>query len=225
MFFELVEAAGGRFFGPELRAAFETAAGAWALGFIRDLYGTWGVTPQEVPEWEFDGVTAAFDAGRVAMIGDWPATYAAHAASAVGDRFDVALYPAGPAGRFVYSGGFTWAIPASARDPELAMWLLLHLSDETSQRVEAERGTLVPRGRVQAEIRAGAAAGSRDERRLGLLAETMATSLLIPPRFAAYPAVEDAVWPVLRRAMVGEIAIEDELREAARAMNLVVGVG
>lgn len=221
-FFELVAGAGGPFFGPDLGAGFDSAAGAWALGFLRDLHTTWGVTPPGVPGWEFDAVTGAFDAGRVAMIGDWPATYGVHAGSGVGDRFDVALYPAGPAGRFVYSGGFTWAIPASAREPELAMRLLLHLSDETSQRLEAARGTLVPRLGLQAEMRGLAAPGSRDARRLGLLEETVATSLLVPPRFAAYPAVEDAVWPILRRAVVGEVSVEDGLRDAAGAMDAVV---
>ena len=222
-FYELVESAGGRFFGPDLRAAFDSAEGVWALDFLRRIYGEWAVVPPETPEWQFDAVSAAFDAGRVAMIGDWPASYGAHAASAVGDRFDLALYPAGRHRRAVYSGGFTWAIPRSSRHPEAAIRLALFLSDERSQLVEARQGTVVPRRSVQAAVRGEAAAGSRDERRLALLEETVASSMLVPPRFAAYPAVEQAVWPVLQAGFTGKLPVELALRTAAEAMDAEVG--
>jgi multiple sugar transport system substrate-binding protein len=219
----LVESAGGRFFGPDLRAAFDSPEGVWALDFLSKLSGDWAVVPPETPDWQFDAVSAAFDAGRVAMIGDWPAAYGAHAASAVGDRFDLALYPAGSQRRSVYSGGFTWAVPDSSRHPEDAVRLALFLSDERAQMVEARQGTLVPRRSVQAAVREEAIAGSRDERRLALLDETVATSTLVPPRFAAYPAVERAVWPVLQAGLMGKIPVRRALREAAEAMDAVVG--
>ncbi len=224
-FYELVESAGGRFFGADLRAAFDSAEGAWALDLLRRLYGEWAVVPPETPDWQFDAVSAAFDAGRVAMIGDWPAAYGAHASSAVGDMFDLALYPAGTHRRAVYSGGFTWAIPRSSHHPDAAIRLALYLSDERSQLVEARQGTLVPRRSVQAAVRAEAAAGSRDERRLALLEETVATSMLVPPRFAAYPAVERAVWPVLQAGFTGTVPVDVALRAAAEAMNAEVGGG
>lgn len=221
-FYELVESAGGRFFGPDLRAAFDSPEGVWALGFLSRLYGEWAVVPPETPEWQFDAVSAAFDIGRVAMIGDWPAAYGVHAASPVGNLFDLALYPAGSHGRAVYSGGFTWAIPRESRHPEAAIRLALHLSDERSQMVEARQGTLVPRRSVQAAMRAEVASGTRDERRLSLLDETVATSMLVPPRFPAYPEVERAVWPVLQAGFMGTIPVERALREAAAAMDAVV---
>ena len=222
-FYELVESAGGRFFGPDLRAAFDSPEGGWALDFLRRLYGEWAVAPPETPEWQFDAVSAAFDTGRVAMIGDWPAAYGIHAASPVGDRFDLALYPAGSQRRAVYSGGFTWAVPRSSRHPEAAIRLALHLSDEKSQMVEARQGTMVPRRSVQVAIRAEVAPGTRDERRLALLEETVATSMLVPPRFTAYPAVERAVWPVLQAGFMGTVPVERALRDAAAAMDAVVG--
>lgn len=224
-FYELVEGTGGRFFGPNLRAGFDAPEGVWALDYLRRLYTEWSAVPPETPDWQFDSVSAAFDAGRVAMIGDWPATYGAHAASAVGDRFDLALYPAGPHRRAVYSGGFTWAIPQGSRHPKAAMRLALHLSDERSQLVEARQGTLVPRQSVQESVRTEALVGSRDERRLALLEETVATSLLVPPRFAAYPAVERAVWPALQSGFTGTVPVDRALRQAAEAMNMVMSEG
>lgn len=221
-FFELLAAAGGTMFGPDLRAAFVTAEGGWALGLLRDLHTTWRVTPRDLAAWQFDEVSRAFQAGRVAMIADWPATYAAHAASGVGDRFDVALYPTGSAGRHVYSGGFTWAIPGSATDPAASLALLLFLASAESQEREAARGALSPRRSVRRAMREAAPAGSREARRLALLEETVASSMLVPPRFAAYPAVEEALWPVLQRGITGEMSVEDALGEAARAMDAVV---
>lgn len=221
-FFELVTAAGGELFGPDLRAAFVTAEGAWALGLLRDLYLTWQAAPPDLTTWEFDEVSRSFQAGSVAMIADWPATYASHVASTIGDRFDVALYAAGPGGRFVYSGGFTWAIPSSAADPAASLDLLLHLTSEESQACEAARGTLVPRRSVQRALRETAPAGSLAARRLALLEETVATSMLIPPRFAAYPAVEEALWPALQRGLTGALSVNDALVEAAQRIDDVL---
>lgn len=221
-FYELTEMAGGHFLGPDGGAGFNTEAGAWALGYLRDLHSTWKVTPPELPEARFDTVSGAFQDGRVALIADWPATYAAHAA-ALGDRFDVALYPAGPAGRFVYSGGFTWAIPRGARDLEASLALLTFLTSQESQRVEAEQGTVVTRRSVQRAAREAASPGTRDARRLELLDETIATSLLLPPRFAAYPKVEDAVWPILQRAILTDMPVTDALAAAAARMDAIVG--
>lgn len=221
-FFELLAAAGGQMFGPDLRPAFVTPQGAWALGLLRDLVVTWQAAPPETPDWQFDAVSRAFQEGRAAMIADWPGTYASHAVSPVGERFDVALYPAGPAGRHVYSGGFTWAIPADAADPAASLSLLLYLASPESQGTEAARGVLVPRCATRQATREEAEPGSREARRLALLEETMATSMLVPPRFAAYPAVEAALWPALQWGMTGEIPVDEALREAARRMDEVL---
>ena len=221
-FFELLAAAGGEMFGPDLSPAFVTPAGRWALGFLRDLQTTWRVTPPGTPDWRFDEVSAAFDQGLVAMIADWPATYAGHVTSAVGERFDLVPYPAGPAGRRVYAGGFTWAIPRAARDAAASLDLLLFLTDAASQRWEGELGTVVPRRSVRRALRATAGPGSRAARRLDLLEETITSSLLVPPRFAAYPAVEAALWPALRRGVTGETEVEEALTEAAARMAAVL---
>lgn len=220
-FFELTAAAGGQFFKPDLRAGFNTDEGAWALGYLRDLHSTWHVTPPDLPSMQFDAVSRTFQAGRVAVIADWPATFASHV-EALGDRFDVALYPSGPVGRFVYSGGFTWAIPRSARDVEASMALMLFLTSPDSQRVEAEQGTVVTRRSVQETIQATASPDSRQARREALLEETIATSLLLPPRFAAYAKVEDVVWPILLQAITGEVTVTDALAAAATQVDAIV---
>lgn len=221
-FYELTEMAGGHFFGSDLRPCFNSPAGAWALGFLRDLHTTWRVTPPDLPDWQFDDVSRAFQEGRLAMIADWPGSYHHHAASPIGDRFDLALYPTGPAGRRVYSGGFTWAIPANASDLTASLALLQFLTNDESQRLEGQTGTLVPRRSVQQSLRDAAPPGSRDARRLELLDQTVATSLLVPPRFARYPEVEDAVWPALQAALTGTTSVKRALAAAAERMNAIL---
>ncbi len=220
-FYELTKMYGGDFFAPDLRAAFHSLAGIQALTVLRDLYLTWRVTPPELPSWQFDAVSNAFDAGQVAMIADWPATYARHV-SALGDRLGVARYPRGPAGRFVYSGGFTWAIPRGASDREGALMLLLFLTSPQSQEIEARQGAYVPRRSVQRAIAMERQAGSRDRVRLDLLDETVNNDLLIPPRLARYPAIEEAVWPLLQAGFTGALPVSEALASAERAMNAIL---
>lgn len=220
-FYELTKMYGGDFFGPNLRAAFHSPAGMQALTLLRDLYLTWRVTPPDLPTWQFDAISSAFDAGRVAMIADWPATYASHV-NALGDRLGVARYPQGPAGRFVYSGGFTWAIPRGTVDREAALMLLMFLASPQSQEVEARQGTYVPRRSVQRKIAGAIQPGTHERYRLELLDETVEQYLLIPPRLAQYPAIEDAVWPLLQAGVIGELPVSEALASAERAMNAIL---
>ncbi len=220
-FYELTKMYGGDFFAPDLRAAFHSPAGTQALTLLRDLYRTWCVTPPDLPTWQFDAISSAFDAGRVAMIADWPATYASHV-NALGDRLGVAPYPQGPAGRFVYSGGFTWAILRGTSDLEAAVMLLMFLTSPQSQEIEARQGTYVPRRSVQRLIAIESSSGSRERYRLDLLDETVEKHLLIPPRLSCYPAIEEAVWPLLQAGFTGELPVSQALASAERAMNAIL---
>ena len=65
------------------------------------------------------------------MSTDWPGgfyTYLDPDQSAVVDRFDVALYPEGRAGRHIYSSSHTFAIPATVSDRPAAVELLRFLT-------------------------------------------------------------------------------------------------
>jgi hypothetical protein len=54
-----------------------------------------------------------------------------------------------------------------------------------------------------------------------LLAETEKT-MIIPPRFAAYPQCEDALWRNVQQAMVGAVSPADAVRAAAAEMHAIV---
>jgi multiple sugar transport system substrate-binding protein len=217
-FFELHAMAGGRMFegeGPPI-PRLNDEAGLWALTLLRDLGAR--AAPEETPDWHYDEVAACFREGRAAMSTDWPGgfyTYEDPEQSAVVGSYDVALYPEGRAGRFIYSSSHTFAIPATVRDRPAAVELLRFLTSRESQAFEARLGTLPARSDSLGDARAEASAGSLAERRWGLLEEAQKAAL-IPPKHPNYPAVEDAIWQGIREALLGK-DIEEALRDTEEA--------
>ena len=49
--------------------------------------------------------------------------------------------------------------------------------------------------------------------RWGLLEQVMASDMLIPPRLAYYPEIEEILWRTVRAAMTGEMEIHTALCE------------
>jgi multiple sugar transport system substrate-binding protein len=217
-FFELHAMAGGQMFedeGPPI-PRLNDEAGLWALTLLKDLCAR--AAPEETPDWHYDEVAACFREGKAAMSTDWPGgfyTYEDPEQSAVTGRYSVALYPEGRAGRFVYSGSHTFAIPATVRDRPAAVELLRFLTSQESQAFEARLGTLPARSDSLGDARAGAEAGSLAERRWALLEEAQEAAL-IPPKHPNYPEVEDAIWQGVREALLGK-DVEEALRETEGA--------
>lgn len=213
-FFELHAMAGGRMFAEEGPPAprLNDEAGLWALTLLTDLRAR--AAPEETPDWHYDEVAACFREGRAAMSTDWPGgfyTYEDPETSAVVGSYDVALYPEGSAGRFIYSGCHTFAIPATVRDRPAALELLRFLTSRESQAFEARLGTLPARSDSLRDARSEAEPGSLAERRWGLLEEAQEAAL-IPPKHENYPAVEDAIWQGVREALLGK-GVDEALRD------------
>ena len=222
-FFELQAMAGGRLLTDALEPAMEDAAGRWALGLLADLYRK-GAAPPDTPDWHYDEVAACFREGRAAMTTDWPGgfyTYVEPLLSRVSNEFDIAIYPKGTAGRHVYAGSHTFAIPITVRDRPAAVDLLRFLTSEASQLHEARRGSLPTRPAVLAQVRDESVPGSLAARRWTLLEETTA-AVLFPPKLDRYPAMEDALWRALQRAIIGESSVEEALAEAAQQIRQVL---
>ncbi len=217
-FFELHAMAGGWMFEGEGSPVprLNDEAGLWALTLLKDLYEL--AAPEETPDWHYDEVAACFREGRAAMSTDWPGgfyTYVDPEQSEVADRFDVALYPEGRAGRFVYSGSHTFAIPGTVADRPAAIELLRFLTSRESQAFEARLGTLPARSDSLGDARVEAESGSLAERRWMLLEEAQEAAL-IPPKHKAYPAVEDEIWQGIREALLGK-DVEKTLRDTEEA--------
>ncbi len=227
-FFELVAMAGGKLFRPDLRPAFADTAGRWALGFLRRLYSEDKVTPRELPEMRYDEVSEIFLQGRCAMVADWPGAFYRYrdpSQSRVVSRFALAHYPVGPAGaRWVYAGGHAFAVPKSVGDEEGAQMLLRFLLSADSQWHEARCGALPVLKSVQSRLKAETDSASMEGRRLAMLDETVTSHMLLPPRFAQYPAVEEALWKSLQKGVTDEWTVDDALHHAAGEMEKVLAL-
>ena len=224
-FYEMLIGAGGDLFGASLRPTFDSREGEWAAGMLAELHHARQVTPRELPEWHYDEISAAFREGRAAMVCDWPGSYhlyrnpsTCRVAAAVG----LAPLPAGPAGiRAAYAGCHSFAIPATAQNREGAAALLRHFTSFDAQLGEARLGSIPCRVSALSSVRAEAGGNADEARRWQLLADAE-HAMIIPPRFAAYPKCEDAIWRSVQRAMTGEWTPRDAVRKAAEAIRPIV---
>ncbi|HSC26347.1 MAG TPA: extracellular solute-binding protein [Vicinamibacterales bacterium] len=224
-FYELLVGAGGDLFDAGLRPAFDSSAGEWAAGVIADLHHVRRVTPRELPAWHYDEISAAFRDGAAAMVCDWPGSYHLYrnpTTCRVWDRVGLARLPAGPTGvRAAYAGCHSFAIPRGASNRAGAEALLRRLTSFDAQLGEARMGAIPCRVSALARVREEAAGDPADERRWNLLAEAEKT-MIIPPRFAAYPRCEDAIWQSIQQAMLGTLTPREAARQAAAAIMPIV---
>jgi multiple sugar transport system substrate-binding protein len=215
-FYELLGVAGGDLFDAHLNPIFNSEAGEWALDYLHRIHSIDKVTPPDLLEhWYYDEVSARFRAGDVLMVGDWPAFYGLYRqreTCAVFDQFDVATYPAGPAGiRRAYAGGHTFAIPKAARDPEGGLALAKYLTSPGVQWHEASVGGHTPvRQSIFEKIKM--TQSGRDAKRMAVLEETINHYAMVPPRFARYPLIEDILWSGVQEAMTGAQTFKETLR-------------
>lgn len=224
-FYEMLVGAGGQLFDESLRPAFDSTAGAWAAGMIAELHHVRKVTPRELPSWHYDEVSAAFRSGGAAMVCDWPGSYHLYrdpATCTVWDRVGLAPLPAGPERiRAAYAGCHSFAIARDAECADGAAALLRWLTSFESQVGEARRGAIPCRQSALASIRSETAADPIEARRWELLAETQKT-MIVPPRFAAYPRCEDAIWRNIQDAMEGRCSPREAVRRAAAVIQPIV---
>ena len=226
-FYEMLVGAGGELFDDALRPAFDSSAGIWAAGLIADLHHHRRVTPRDLSGWHYDDVSAAFRSGGAAMVCDWPGSYHLYqdpATCAVAAHVGLALVPVGPAGiEAAYAGCHSFAIPRAAGNRKGAAALLHWLTSFDAQLGEARRGAIPCRASALARVREEAAADPLQTHRWELLAAAEET-MIIPPRFAAYPDCEDAIWRAIQEAMEGTTSPAEAVASAARTIAPIVGI-
>jgi multiple sugar transport system substrate-binding protein len=222
-FFELAEMAGARLFPEDLVPDIVNEGGRWALRFLRTCYDE-QLTPRELPEWHYDRVHECFRSGHAAMVGDWPGYYGLyrdHKISAVHDRLGLSPHPAGPTGKsLAYGGGHTFALTRQGAPKADALKLLLYLTATEQQLGEARHGCVPVRRSVMKQIQGEA--DKENRARLAMLEKGIADHILIPPKFARYPEVEEVLWRTVQRAFMGEIEIDDALKHMTEQISQIV---
>lgn len=224
-FYELLASSGGELFDANLRPGFESSAGIWAVTMLAELHHIRRVTPIGLPEFHYDEISASFRAGEAAMVCDWPGSYHLYTnpeTCAVWDRVGLSALPAGPAGSNpAYGGCHSFAVATSARNVDGAHALLQWLTSPDAQLAEARRGAIPCRQSALDRIRGEVVGNPVEAHRWHLLADAQET-MIVPPRFAAYPACEDALWRAIQRAMVGDDTPSAALSRAATAIRAIV---
>ena len=222
-FFELAEMSGATLFPENLVPDIENEAGRWALGLLRTFYVE-GLVPPELPEWHYDKIHEFFRAGRAAMVGDWPGYYGLYrdpSISKVHDRLGLSRYPVGSAGKsLAYGGGHTFALTRQGANKPAALELLLHLTAVEQQLLEARNGCVPVRRSVMKQMQSEADPPNRA--RLLMLEEVIAEHMLIPPKFARYPEVEEVLWRTVQRVMVNQLGVEEGLRLITEQIKQIV---
>ena len=222
-FYELAEMAGARLFPETLVPDIENDGGRWALGLLRTLYEE-KLVPRELPAWHYEEVHECFRSGRAAMVGDWPGYYALYrdeSISAVHDCLGLSPYPTGPAGKsLAYGGGHTFALTRRGVEKSEALKLLLYLTAPEQQLFEVRCGCVPVRRSVMRQVQSESDAENRA--RLSMLEEVIAGHILVPPKFARYPQVEDVLWHAVQRAIVGELEIDEALAHMTEQIGRIV---
>jgi multiple sugar transport system substrate-binding protein len=212
-FYELAEMAGAQLFPENLVPDIENEAGRWALRLLRKFYLE-GIVPKEFTEWHYDEIYAVFRDGRAAMIGDWPGYYSLYKdskISAVYNRFSLSPYPVGPANELlVYGGGHTFALTKKGADNPSAFKLLQFLTAFEQQLLEANNGCVPVRRSVMQQMQSEA--DEENHLRLAMLEKIISEHILIPPKFPAYPKIEEVLWRTVQSAIIGQMPIDDALK-------------
>jgi multiple sugar transport system substrate-binding protein len=223
-FYELAEMAGAKLFPENCVPEIENEGGRWALSLLRTFYAE-HLTPPELPDWHYDKIHECFRSGKAAMAGDWPGYYSLYRnpeISKVHDRFAVSIYPIGPAGEsLAYGGGHTFALTQQGINKPEAVQLLMHLTNVEQQTREARQGCVPVRHSVMRAMQAEADEANRS--RLQLLEQVIREHILVPPKLARYPEIEEVIWRTIQEAIVGRIEIDQALNSITRQIGVIVG--
>jgi multiple sugar transport system substrate-binding protein len=132
------------------------------------------------------------------------------------------MLPAGSSGaRPAYAGCHSFAIPREAANRAGAARLLQFLTSFEAQLLEARQGAIPCRVSALSAIRDEQADDAAASERWQLLAAQVET-MIVPPRFAAYPLCEDAIWRAAQQAMLGHLSPASAIDHAAAAVAALV---
>lgn len=220
-FAEILTTVGGTYFDAEGHPRFLSRAGEWTLSLLRDLYSKWEAVPPETPEMEWDDVSQLFRQGRCALVCDIPNTarlLGDPTFSAVAGWHAMALLPSGPDGRrAAWTGCPTFAIPAGCAQPEAAAALLAALTTPESQLLEAKNGAYPARLDARTQFEESLRAGTTAHLRTTLISQSLRLAPLSAPPLPGYLEFEEAFWPLLHQALIGEREIVEALQVGHRA--------
>ena len=98
--------------------------------------------------------------------------------------------------------------------------MLLHLTAFDQQLLEARNGCVPVRRSVMKQMQNEADPANRE--RLAMLENVIAEHMLIPPKFAKYPEIEEVLWRPVQRVMVNQLGVDEGLRQMREQIREIV---
>jgi putative chitobiose transport system substrate-binding protein len=209
------------------RAAFDTAAGRAAFSFWTDLYRR-GLLPREVVSQGYRRAIELYQAGDLAQVASGPDFLRNLQTNAPGIAATTTLAPpiAGPGGS-TNVAVMNLVVPRQSRLPREAVDFALFLSNAENQLVFAEEARVLPSARqalqrLESRLQQGLPRDPRqrlvEEARL-LSLRTLASGRVLVPATPGLKRLQTILYTQLQRAMLGEIASDAALRQAAQEWN------
>jgi multiple sugar transport system substrate-binding protein len=113
-----------------------------------------------------------------------------------------------------------FALTKHGADKSETLELLLHLTAYEQQLFEARKGSAPVRRSVMRQMQSEA--DKANQSRLAMLEKVIARQILIPPKFARYPKVEEVLWRTVQRVMIGRTTVDEGLRHMREQIKQIV---
>lgn len=193
-----------------------------------------GIADPSSRTWDWDGVGAAFRAGRIAMTPNWH-EFAASTESVLPGQVDYARLPKGPVRSANHYGGTGIGVSANTLPNERkAAWLFLvwATSPETQlANLRSDAGGGTPTRTSVYELPAARQAEQRPSEMPNMLTGPAvreawrSENIGLRPKIPMWNECDTAIYTQLSRMLAGEVTPEEAMRETATRFDRIVGRG
>ncbi len=223
-FYEMLVADGGEYLDSKGRPAFNSDAGVQALNWFVNLYKAKAVPPGTV-NYLWDDLGQGFASGTIALDLDWPSWakfFNDPKTSKAAGNVSIIVQPVGTAGKHTgWSGTHGFSITEACKNKAAAASLILWLTNDDSQKIEAANGSLPTRPAVWAWDIAQAANDPYRKQVLSTFQEAAKYAFPVPPT-AEWIEISNVVYPELQAAILGDKTPKAALDAAAAKATKVL---
>ena len=217
-FYEMLVAEGGEYLDKDGKPAFNSEAGVRALDWFVNMYKAKAV-PAGVTNYLWDDLGAGFASGSIALDLDWPGwapDFNDPKSSKVAGNVGVVVQPVGSSGKHTgWSGHHGFSVTEACAHKDAAASLVLFLTNDDSQKLEAANGTLPTRKAVWDWDIQQAASDPYKKEVLSTFQEAMKYAFPVP-RTPQWIEISNVVYPELQAAILGDKSSKEALDTAAQ---------
>lgn len=225
-FMEILRANGGDMFDENWRPTFNSPEGVAAVQWFKDIYDA-GAVPAGTVNYTWDDIGQAMAAGQLAIDLDWPGFagyYSDPESSKIAGELGFATAPVGSAGiRGGWSGSHSFSVTQNCDNKEAAVSLIVFLTNDESELMEAQAGNLPTRTKTFEEVKQWFAENGKPHMTEMFNAwEASLAEARTPPLVPQWIEVSNVIWPAVQAAIVGEMSAQEALDKAAAEATIIM---